>query len=120
MKKRIKEKVQRIFLIINLIAMNMAFVVTAHAAENSTSSNKLMQMKPVQGFMDLLKDLQGVLLAVEAVLVVVLLIFNKIKEQAAEDDEKPKYKKQFKGVIVGGVVIVSLTAIVPVVLSYFV
>lgn len=120
MKKRVKEIVQRVFLYFNLMIMNLAFGIPVYAEEKKEATNKLLTSTPVQGLLALIEDAQGVALAVEAVLVVALLIYTKIKEQASDDDEKPKYKKQFKGIIVAGVVIVSLTALVPLILSYFV
>lgn len=117
MKKRIKEKVQRVFLIINLIAMNMAFGITAHAA-----TNKLLQSKLVQGTINLINDTVLVILAVEAVAIGLLEAWQFFKYQWGTEEEKAKAIKNAKGIGIVGAVIVCLTGaggIVSLILSYY-
>lgn len=116
MKKRIKEKVQRIFLIINLIAMNMAFGVTVHA------ENKLLNSKLVQGTIALINDGVLVLLAIEGVAIGALEAWQFFKYQWGTDEEKAKAIKNAKGIGIVGAVIVCLTGgggLVSLILSYY-
>ena len=84
-----------------------------------TDAADLKSSKLYTGTIKLLGDLQTILLAVEAVLVIVLMIWQAIKMQAAEDEEKPKFKKAIKSILITGIIIVSLTATVPLVLKYY-
>ena len=79
----------------------------------------LKSSKLYTGTIKLLNDVKTILLAVEAVLVIVLMIWKGIQMQAAEDEEKPKYKKAMKNVLILGIIIVALTATIPLVLKYY-
>lgn len=79
----------------------------------------LKETKLYTGTLALIADAQAILLVVEAALVVVLLIWQGIKMQAAEQEEKPRYKKNMWGIGATGVLIICFTAVVPAVLSYY-
>lgn len=85
----------------------------------SVYATGLKSTKLYTGTMQLIADAQSVLLAVEAAFVVVLLIWQGMKMQAAEQEEKPRYKKNMWGIGITGVIIISLTAVVPVILAYY-
>ena len=85
----------------------------------SVYATGLKSTKLYTGTMQLIADAQSVLLAVEAAFVVLLLIWQGMKMQAAEQEEKPRYKKNMWGIGITGVVIITLTAVVPVILAYY-
>lgn len=122
MKKRIKEKVQRVFLIINLIAMNMAFGITTYAAGDNKSTNKLLNSRFVQGWINLTNDTVLVVLAVEALVIGLLEAIQGLMYQFGSEEDRPRVIKRAKGIAIVGAIIVCLTGadgLVALILSYF-
>ncbi len=72
-----------------------------------------------KGTMDLINDGLIVLLAVEAVLVVFLLVKELIALQGAAEEDKPKHKKNIKTILVVGVLAISASGILTAVFSYY-
>lgn len=79
----------------------------------------LENTKLVQGAKLLMEDGTKVFMALEAGLIVVLLIKEGIAYQMAEVEEKKVHKKDAKGILGVGILIVCATGLVGVVLSYF-
>ena len=73
----------------------------------------------ITGTQRLLTDVQGWMLGLEVVITGALAIFRGIKWQKAEEEEKLRAQKSFVHAIVGGVVVISLTALVPFIFSYY-
>lgn len=67
----------------------------------------------------ILNDMVTVFVAIEGVLVIYLMILEGIKYQAAEPDEKGIHKKNMKSILGVGILVVSITTLVPVILGYF-
>lgn len=83
------------------------------------AANPLEGTSLFQGFKNLISDATTVLLAVEALIIAVLEIATGIKYQTAEIDEKKIHKKEAKSIVIVGVLIISATALLKVVFSYF-
>lgn len=88
------------------------------------TANKILQLNLFKGFIALLNDAQGALLVAEAVIIIVLIIWSLVQLQMAnssedENNNTPHIKKRIKWILITGALIVTATAFVPVVLSYF-
>lgn len=79
----------------------------------------LQESKLFEGATNLLNDAINVLVVLEAVIVVVLEVMSGIKYQAAEPEEKAKHKKNMMVTIGVGVLVISMSAIIPVIFGYF-
>lgn len=79
----------------------------------------LGQTKLVKGTVDLLNDAATVALILEAAIVVVLCIIKFIGMQQADDQEKPKYKKEIKTTIITGIIVFTISGILKAVFSYY-
>lgn len=84
--------------------------VTVHA---------LSQTKLVSGTKQLIDDATSAALLVEAVLIGFLSIKEGIMYQQAEPEDKKIHKKNIKSILVVGILIVSATAVIKVVLGYY-
>ena len=73
----------------------------------------------VTGTQKLLSDVEGWLIGLEVAITVVLAIWRGIIWQKAEEEEKPRARKALTGTIVAGIVVISLTALVPFIFSYY-
>lgn len=113
-----------------LLASPIEALATAEKKGNTTpngnlkgtgtgTGGNLKDTKLVQGTLNLGNDATVVLLLIEAVIVVVLLVAEGVKWQSAADEDKAKHKKNMKTIAGTGILIVSLTSLVPVVLSYY-
>lgn len=71
------------------------------------------------GTMNLLHDGLIVLLAVEAALVVFLLVKELMAMQASAEEDKPKHKKNIKTILVVGVLAICASSILTAVFGYF-
>lgn len=99
--------------------MMAAYVTWLYLMAVPVHASSLKSSKLYTGTVQLLKDLQTILLAVDATLLIVLMIWKGIQMQAAEDEEKPKFKKAMKEILIIGIIIVALTATIPLVLKYY-
>lgn len=117
MSKMKKAKAGLIGLTFSLV--NSISVFAANAKDEKKAAGGLASTKLYTGTIALLQDAQNVMLAVEAVLVVALLIWNGIKMQAAEQEEKPKHKKHMISIGIIGVIIIAMTGLVPTILAYY-
>ncbi len=79
----------------------------------------LQETQLYTGTLSLINDALIVLLAVEAVLVVVLLVKELIALQASAEEDKPKHKKNIKTIIIVGVLAISASGILAAVFSYY-
>lgn len=113
--KKIKTTILYILLTVQMVLMNQIPVL----ASGKKGAGGLKDTKLYTGTLLLIKDAQVVALGIEAALIVFLLIKEGIKMQAAEQEEKPKYKKSMISIAIIGVIIISITALVPAVLSYY-
>lgn len=107
--KKVKEKLIRIFLVLQFTFL---FPETAFAGG-------LENTKLVKGTNKLIEDGIKVLVAMEVGLVTFLLIKEGMNYQKAPDEEKGKHKKNLTGIAVAGVVVISLTSLVPAILGYY-
>lgn len=87
-------------------------------------ANKLLELNFFKGLIALLNDAQGALLVAEAVIIIVLIIWSLVQLQMAnssedENNATPHIKKRIKVILITGALIVTATAFVPVILSYF-
>lgn len=91
----------------------------SHEAASDASGGSLGSSQFVTGLKNLISDASTVLLVVEGTLIVALEIMEGIKYQSAPDEEKPKHKKAMKSILGVGILIVSFTALIPIILGYF-
>ncbi len=90
-------------------------------------ANKILQSTFVQGIIELITDSKATLLVIEAVLALLLIIWQLIRMQAATasvDDNgagtsTKKYIDNIKKIVIAGVVIICVTALFTTILSYF-
>lgn len=86
---------------------------------NWIPANKITESEFFIALMSLLNDLSTALLVLEGVIIVVLIIYNLIKLQMADEQEKGPIRKNIKTVLVVGVVIMSASALLKLLFSYF-
>lgn len=79
----------------------------------------LQETQLYTGTISLINDALVVLLAVEAVLVVFLLVKELIALQGSAEEDKPKHKKNIKTILVVGVLAISASGILTAVFSYY-
>lgn len=79
----------------------------------------LQETQLYTGTINLINDGLIVLLAVEAVLVVFLLVKELIALQSSSEEDKPKHKKNIKTILVVGVLAISASGILTAVFSYY-
>lgn len=79
----------------------------------------LQETQLYTGTLSLINDALVVLLAVEAVLVVFLLVKELIALQGSAEEDKPKHKKNIKTILVVGVLAISASGILTAVFSYY-
>lgn len=111
MRKQI-QKIKKLFMTITLgqCLIYLFGARTAYALEET---------KLVTGTQALINDALVVLLAIEAALVVFLLVKEIMALQAAAEEEKPKHIKKIKVIIVTGVLAISATGILTAIFSYY-
>lgn len=114
LKEKMIKKMRMLYLGLGLLMLNSPIVANA-----TGTGGKLRDTKLVKGILELGNDATVVLLFIEAVIIVVLLIMEGIKWQSAPDEDKAKHKKNMRTIAGTGILIVSLTSLVPVVLGYF-
>lgn len=85
-----------------------------------TASNPLQDTKLYTGGMALLSDAINVLLAATATITAACILISLFKYRLAEEQEKPKHKKNAISAVVIGVISLLVEALVKVVFSYFV
>lgn len=108
--KKVKNKLLRAYFVLQLAFLFPATTVYA---------SKLESTKLVTGTNKLISDGIKVLVAMEVGLLTFLLIKEGMNYQKAPDEEKGKHKKNLTGIAVAGVVVISLTSLVPAILSYY-
>ncbi len=80
----------------------------------------LQKSKIYTGTVNILNDFKVVLIAVEAIVVVVLVIMEGIKRQAATDPgEQAQHEKKMKGIIGLGILITCATGLIPTIMAYY-
>jgi hypothetical protein len=87
-------------------------VLPSHAASLSDSTL-------VTGTIKLLNDLTTVLIALDGILSITLFIYNIIRMQSCEENEQVTYKKRNKLILIGAVVVVTISGLVKLILSYY-
>lgn len=111
-----------------ILICQMAFVFLALPMEVSAgeevvftteTGGELGNTKLVKGTVALLNDAATVALILEAAIVVVLCIIKFIGMQQADDQEKPKYKKEIKTTIITGIIVFTISGILKAVFSYY-
>lgn len=117
---KVKNKVVYLGLALQLFMLTNPVVAYAKKEDTKPSTGgSLGSSAFVTGIKNLLNDASVVLLVIEAILIVVLEIMEGIKFQSAPDEEKPKHKKSMKSILGVGILIVSFTSLIPIVLGYF-
>lgn len=80
----------------------------------------LQKSKIYTGTVNILNDFKVVLIAVEAIVVVVLVIMEGIKRQAAtEPGEQAQHEKKMKSIIILGIIITCASGLIPTILAYY-
>lgn len=85
----------------------------------SVNAGGLQDTKLVTGFQRLLEDGAKILVLLETGVLTFLEIKEGIAYQGSEEHEKAKHKKNMIGMAGFGVLIISITALVPVIFGYF-
>ena len=83
------------------------------------ATNKLQGTKLYTGFMALVADATKALIGVTGALTLFLIIFNLLRMKAADDTEKPKYKKNAISTLIIGIIVLVAEGVLAVVFSYF-
>lgn len=120
--KKIKEKVekmplywkvQKAMLLTSTAIMGVMTPIVSHATE-------LKDTKLVTGTQTLMTAIIVVIEVIEGGVTVVLAGKEGVKWQAASPEEKPKHVKSMLTIIGGGIVVMCLSGLVPVIFSYYI
>ena len=117
--------VLKALLMCSVIAMFFTVPMEVYAGDSekieftSNTGGKLAETKLVKGTIELLNDATTVALLIEAAAVVVLVIMKFIGMQQADDQEKPKFKKEIKSIIITGIIVMCISGILKAVFSYY-
>lgn len=121
--------VLRAILICHLVFMVFSVPMTVYADEDEDdnkafevaedSAGELGKTKLVTGTVELLDDATNVILIIEAVAVVVLCAIKFVGLQQADEQEKPKYKKEIKAVIITGIIAMCISGVLKAVFKYY-
>jgi len=117
-----KKTILRGLIICQLLFTFLSFPMISHAEDitfTSETGGELGKTKIVTGTVNLLNDASTVALIIEAALVVILCIVQFIGMQQADDQEKPKYKKNIKSIIITGIIVMTISGILKAVFSYY-
>ena len=80
----------------------------------------LQKSKIYTGTVNILNDFKVALIAVEAIVVVVLVVLEGIKRQAATDPgEQAQHAKKMKSIIGLGILITCATGLIPTIMAYY-
>ncbi len=120
--------VLRAILICHLVFMVFSVPMTVYADEDDNKAfnvsedkaGELGKTKLVKGTVELLDDATNVILIVEAVAVVVLCAIKFVGLQQADEQEKPKYKKEIKSIIITGIIAMCISGVLKAVFTYYV
>lgn len=88
------------------------------------TANKILELAFFKGLLTFIKDAQVALLVIEALALVLLIIWKLFQLQMVnassdEGNESPRIKKQIKIILICGALIIGATAFVPGIMSYF-
>ena len=98
----------------------MTFAMVIYLNVMPVYANKLMNSKPVKGFMDLCKDGTAVCQVAIGLLAVLAIGINWVKSRSAEEEEQGKYKKIRNEIVIGAIVAeVLIGGFFDTILSYF-
>lgn len=119
--------VLRAILICHLVFMVFSVPMTVYADEDDNkafevaedSAGELGKTKLVKGTVALLDDATNVILIIEAVAVVVLCAIKFVGLQQADEQEKPKYKKEIKSIIITGIIAMCISGVLKAVFTYY-
>lgn len=117
--------VLKALLMCSVIAMFFTVPMEVYAGDSETieftsnTGGELAQTKLVKGTINLLNDATTVALLIEAAAVVVLVVMKFIGMQQADDQEKPKFKKEIKSIIITGIIVMCISGILKAVFSYY-
>lgn len=93
--------------------------VVIQCLTSSIKSYAISNTTLVTGTVKLINDGTTVLLLIEAALVIGLEIWTGIKYQQAMPEEKGKHIKEAKGIMIVGIIIVSASAVIKAIFSYY-
>jgi len=122
MSKKLKEKVKTtpLFWRIEKAMLYGAVAIQTAMLPMVVHANALEETKLVQGTKNLLSAATAVMVGIEAAVVIFLEIKTGIQWQLAETEEKPKHIKNMKTIGIGGVIVMCISGIVPVIFSYYI
>lgn len=95
----------------------MKFSMQVFATESD--GGELKETKLVKGSLKLFKDATAVALLIEAVLCGFLVVKEFIAMQQADEQDKPRHKKQIKTIILSGIIIFCMTGLLTAIFSYY-
>lgn len=120
--KKIWKKVVTVFLVFQGMILGLPMQVLAteaiEAAENS-DGGALKNTKLYNGTMRLFADATKVAMLIETGICAFLVIKEFIAMQQADEQEKPRHKKNIKTIILSGVIILCMTGLLTAVFSYY-
>lgn len=108
--KNLKEKLIKVAMLASIMIMQVSTEVYAGGLKDT---------KLYTGTIKLLGDITPILVGIEAVLAGVLVAFEGIKYQQADDQEKPKHMKNIKTIIMIGIFIMCASGLLPAILGYY-
>lgn len=110
-KLHIKNKLIRLLIIVQTV---MLWQIPVYA------KGGLQKSKIYTGTVNILNDFKVALIAVEAIVVVVLVVLEGIKRQAATDPgEQAQHAKKMKSIIGLGILITCATGLIPTIMEYY-
>ncbi len=89
------------------------------ATDIESDGGALKDTKLVKGTLRLLRDGTAILLIIEAGLCGLLVVKEFIAMQQADEQDKPRHKKQIKTIILSGIIIFCITGLLTAIFSYY-
>lgn len=102
---------------ITVIALNI--MICFCMAENYVFAGGIGKTKLFTGTVQLFKDLRTPLIGVATAVATVMIIVNLIRIKMSDEMDSKIYIKKIKSIFIALILVVSVVALIPVVLSYF-
>jgi len=73
----------------------------------------------VKGTTKLINDATTVIITLSSIVTAVMVVYNLVRQQACDEEDKIKYKKNVKGILIIGVIVVVVPSLVKIILAYY-
>lgn len=112
-----KNKLMKLRGKITVIMMNM--ITCFLMAQNHVYAGGIGSSKLFTGTKSMLNDMKTPLIGLSSVIGIVMIIYNLIRMKMSDDMDTKMYKKRIGIILVCMVLVVSVVALVPTILSYY-